>query len=188
MRKLISLIHLSLDGRCNDAKGSLDWVTINPAIFDDAIQLTHKAGAAVYGRTTYGMMHSYWPGVLKNPDSAADARDHARWVEDIEKITFSRTLDKCDWNNTRLHRDVKDILALKEKPGKDLLIFGAPGLVKSFQALDVIDEYWMFLNPVLLGEGTRFFEDAHRTRFRIADAKRFEPDVMRFHYVRQDQA
>jgi len=185
VRKLISLIHLSLDGFCSDAKGSLDWVTINPAIFDDATQLCLKAGAAVYGRTTYGMMHSYWPGILKNPASAADARAHASWVEDIEKITFSRTLDRCDWNNSQLYRDARDILALKEKPGKDLLIFGAPGLVKSFQALDAIDAYWMFLNPVLLGEGIRFFEGAHKTRFRIAEAKRFEPDVMRFHYVRR---
>jgi dihydrofolate reductase len=184
MRKLISLIHLSLDGLCNDAKGSLDWVTINPAIFEDADRVIATAGAAVYGRTTYGMMRGYWPTVLNDEKAPDDRRAHARWVEDIEKITFSRTLDKCDWNNTRLHRDVKDILALKEQPGKDLLIFGAPGLVKSFQALDVIDEYWMFLNPVLLGEGTRFFEDAHKARFRIAEAKRFEPDVMRFHYVR----
>ena len=184
MRKLISLIHLSLDGLCNDAKGSLDWVTINPAIFKDADRVIASAGAAVYGRTTYGMMRGYWPTVLNDEKAPADRRAHARWVEDVEKITFSRTLDKCDWNNTRLHRDVKDILALKEQPGKDLLIFGAPGLVKSFQALDAIDEYWMFLNPVLLGEGTRFFEDAHKARFRIAEAKRFEPDVMRFHYVR----
>ena len=73
MRKLISLIHLSLDGFCTNTKGSMDWVTINPAIFEDASQLCHKAGAAVYGRTTYGMMHSYWPGVLANPASAADA-------------------------------------------------------------------------------------------------------------------
>jgi len=185
MRKLISLIHLSLDGFCADAKGSLDWVTINPAIFEDADRVIATAGAAVYGRTTYGMMRGYWPAVLKDEKAPEDRRAHARWVEEIEKITFSRTLDKCDWNNTRLHRDADDILALKQKPGKDLLIFGAPGLVKSFQALDAIDEYWMFLNPVLLGEGIRFFDGAHKSRFRIAEAKRFEPDVMRFHYVRQ---
>ena len=151
MRKLISLIHLSLDGFCSDAKGSLDWVTINPAIFEDADRVIATAGAAVYGRTTYGMMRGYWPTVLNDVKAPDDRRAHARWVEDIEKITFSRTLDKCDWNNTRLYRDARDILALKEQPGKDLLIFGAPGLVKSFQALDAIDEYWLFLNPLLLG-------------------------------------
>ncbi|MBN9554532.1 MAG: dihydrofolate reductase family protein, partial [Alphaproteobacteria bacterium] len=144
------------------------------------------AGAAVYGRTTYGMMRGYWPGVLNDEKAPDDRRAHARWVEAAEKITFSRSLETSDWNNVHLKWDAEDIAALKRQAGKPLLIFGSPGLVRSFQALDAIDEYWMFLNPVLLGEGVRFFDGAHGTRFRIADAKRIEPDVMRFHYVRRD--
>jgi dihydrofolate reductase len=185
MRKLVSLIHLSLDGFCAGPKGEMDWITVNPAIFEDADRVIATAGAAVYGRTTYGMMRGYWPAIINDEKAPEDRRAHARWVEAAEKITFSRTLDACDWNNCHLHRDAKDILALKEKPGKDLLIFGSPGLVKSFQAIDAIDEYWMFLNPVLLGEGTRFFHDPHKPRFHIAETRRLEPDVMRFRYVRQ---
>jgi dihydrofolate reductase len=132
------------------------------------------------------MMRGYWPGVLNDEKAPDDRRAHARWVEAAEKITFSRSLETSDWNNVHLKRDAKDITALKQQAGKPLLIFGSPGLVRSFQALDAIDEYWMFLNPVLLGEGVRFFDGAHGTRFRIADAKRIEPDVMRFHYVRRD--
>ncbi|MEO7053383.1 MAG: dihydrofolate reductase family protein [Rhizomicrobium sp.] len=186
MRKLVSLIHLSLDGFCAGPNGEMDWITVNPAIFEDADALIATAGAAVYGRTTYGMMRSYWPTVLNDEKAPEDRRAHARWVEAAEKITFSRSLKTSDWNNVHLKQDVKDITALKQQSGRNLLIFGSPGLVRSFQALDVIDEYWMYLNPVLLGEGVRFFDDAHKTRFRIADAKRLEPDVMRFHYVRQD--
>ena len=185
MRKLVSLIHLSLDGFCAGPSGEMDWITVNPAIFEDADRVIATAGAAVYGRTTYGMMRGYWPTVLDDANAPEDRRAHARWVEDIEKIAFSRTLKESDWNNVQLKQDVKEITALKQQPGKNLLIFGSPGLVRSFQALDAIDEYWMFLNPVLLGAGIRFFEGAHKTRFRIAEAKRFEPDVMRFHYVRQ---
>jgi len=185
MRKLVSLIHLSLDGFCAGPSGEMDWITVNPAIFEDADRVIATAGAAVYGRTTYGMMRGYWPTVLDDANAPEDRRAHARWVEDIEKITFSRTLKESDWNNVQLKQDVKEITALKQQPGKNLLIFGSPGLVRSFQALDAIDEYWMFLNPVLLGAGIRFFEGAHKARFRIAEAKRFEPDVMRFHYVRQ---
>jgi dihydrofolate reductase len=166
----------------------MDWITVNPAIFEDADRVIATAGAAVYGRTTYGMMRGYWPTVLNDEKAPDDRRAHARWVEEVEKITFSRTLEKSDWNNVQLKRDVAEIFDLKRRSGKNLLIFGSPGLVRSLQTLDAIDEYWMFLNPVLLGEGTRFFEGAHRSRFRIADAKRFEPDVMRFHYVRQDRA
>lgn len=186
MRKLVSLIHLSLDGFCAGPNGEMDWITLNPAIFEDADRVIATAGAAVYGRTTYGMMRGYWPTVLDDDKAPEDRRAHARWVEAAEKITFSRTLESSDWNNVHLKQDVKDIEALKRQPGKNLLIFGSPGLVRSFQALDVIDEYWMFLNPILLGAGVRFFDGAHKTRFRIADTKRFEGDVMRFHYIRQD--
>ena len=105
MRKLISLIHLSrwMDF-CAGRQGRA-WIgsPINPAIFEDADRVIASAGAAVYGRTTYGMMRGYWPTVLNDEKAPDDRRAHARWVEDIEKITFSRTLDKCDWNNVRLH-------------------------------------------------------------------------------------
>ena len=187
MRKLVSLIHLSLDGFCAGPNGEMDWITVNPAIFEDADRVIATAGAAVYGRTTYGMMRGYWPRVIDDEKEPEDRRAHARWVEAVEKITFSRTLEKSDWNNVQLKRDVAEIFDLKRQSGKNLLIFGSPGLVRSLQVLDAIDEYWMFLNPVLLRDGVRFFEGAHKTRFRIADAKRFEPDVMRFRYVRQDR-
>jgi dihydrofolate reductase len=186
MRKLVSLIHLSLDGFCAGPDGEMDWITINPAIFEDVDKLIATAGAAVYGRTTYGMMRGYWPTVLNDATAPDDRRAHARWVEAAEKITFSRSLKTSDWNNVHLKQDVKDIMALKQQPGRNLLIFGSPGLVRSFQALDAIDEYRMYLNPVLLGAGVRFFDGAHKTRFRITDTRRLEPDVMRFHYVRQD--
>jgi dihydrofolate reductase len=188
MRKLISLIHLSLDGFCAGPGGEMDWITVSPAIFEDADRVIATAGAAVYGRTTYGMMRGYWPAVIDDEKAPGDRRAHARWVEAAEKITFSRTLAGSDWNNVHIKRDVQEILELKQQPGRDLLIFGSPGLVKSFQALDAIDEYWMFLNPVLLGAGVRFFDGAHKARFRIADTRQFESDVMRFHYVRQDPA
>jgi dihydrofolate reductase len=186
MRKLVSLIHLSLDGFCAGPKGEMDWIAINPAIFEDANRVIATAGAAVYGRTTYGMMRGYWPGVLADEKAPPDRRAHARWVENVEKITFSRSLAASDWNNVQLKRDAKDILELKQGEGGSLLIFGSPGLVKSFQAIDAIDEYWMFLNPVLLGEGVRFFHDPHQPRFHIADTRRFDPDVIRIRYVRRD--
>ena len=183
MRKLVSLMHVSLDGYCGGPKGEMDWIAMNEEIFGDAGEVIHNAGAAVYSRVTHDMMRGYWPKMLGQPDSPAVR--HARWVEQIPKITFSRTMTGSDWNNVQLRREAKEILEDKKGEGKDLLIFGSPGLVKSFQAIDAIDEYWMFLNPVLLGEGIRFFQDPHKPRFHIAATRRLEPDVMRFRYVRQ---
>ena len=69
MRKLISLMHVSLDGFCAGPKGEMDWITIDDAIFADADALSATAGAAVYGRTVHDMMRGYWPTLLDKPDA-----------------------------------------------------------------------------------------------------------------------
>ena len=182
MRKLISLMHVSLDGFCGGPKGEMDWIRLNEAIFADATSLIETAGAAVYSRITHDMMRGYWPTMLGKPDSP-EVR-HARWVEQIPKLTFSRTMKDSDWNNVHLRRDARDILADKQQPGKDLLIFGSPGLVHSFLELDAIDEFWIFQNPILLGEGIPYFQGALRTRLKLAGHKPFDNGVIRLHYVK----
>ena len=182
MRKLISLMHVSLDGFCGGPKGEMNWISMNDAIFADATEVIHTAGAAVYSRVTYDMMRGYWPKMLGKPDSPAVR--HARWVEQIPKITFSRTMEGSDWNNVQLRREAKEILQDKKGEGKDLLIFGSPGLVHSFLELDAIDEFWMFQNPILLGAGLAYFDGARKTRLKLASQRPFENGVVRLHYVK----
>ena len=183
MKKLVSLMHVSLDGYCGGPKGEMDWIGFNDAIFADATEVIHNAGAAVYSRVTHDMMRGYWPTMLGKPDSP-EVR-HARWVEQIPKITFSRTMERSDWNNVQLRREAKDILADKQAEGKDLLIFGSPGLVHSFLELDAIDEFWMFQNPILLGAGIPYFQGAVRTKLKLASQKSFTNGVIRLHYVKE---
>lgn len=80
MRKLIALMHVSLDGFCAGPKGEMNWIGLNDTIFADVETLVERSGAAVYGRTTYGMMHGYWPTVLTRPDSSPRELRHAQWV------------------------------------------------------------------------------------------------------------
>jgi dihydrofolate reductase len=182
MRKLISLMHVSLDGYCGGPKGEMDWIAINSDIFADAMEVTHSAGAAVYSRVTHDMMRGYWPTFLGKPDSP-EVR-HARWVEQIPKLTFSRTMQASDWNNVHIRREAKEILADKQGEGKDLLIFGSPGLVHSFLELDAIDEFWIFQNPILLGAGIPYFQGAVKTRLKLKSQKPFPNGVIRLHYVK----
>jgi dihydrofolate reductase len=182
MRKLISLMHVSLDGFCGGPKGEMDWISLNDAIFADATDVIDTAGAAVYSRVTHDMMRGYWPTLLGKPDSR-EVR-HARWVEQIPKLTFSRTMQGSDWNNVQIRRDAREILADKQQPGKDLLIFGSPGLVHAFLELDAIDEFWMFQNPILLGAGLPYFQGAIKTKLKLASQKPFENGVIRLHYVK----
>ena len=153
---------------------------MNGAIFADASGLIHTAGAAVYGRSAHDMMRGYWPGFLGKPDSP-EAR-HARWVEDIPKLTFSRSMASSDWNNVHLRREAKEIFADKEQPGKDLLIFGSPSLVHAFLALEAIDEFWLFQNPVLLGSGIPYWQGALKTKLKLLSHKPFDNGVIRLHY------
>src|SRR6202012_3681105 len=82
-RKLISLMHVSLDGFCAGPKGEMDWIKLNDAIFADVHAMIDTSGAAVYGRTTYAMMRGYWPTLLDKEDADPAQRAHAHWVEKI---------------------------------------------------------------------------------------------------------
>ncbi|HEX4271079.1 MAG TPA: dihydrofolate reductase family protein [Rhizomicrobium sp.] len=184
MRKLISLMHVSLDGYCGGPKGEMDWISMNGTIFDDATEVIYTAGAAVYSRVTHDMMRSYWPKFLGKPDSP-EVR-HAHWVEQIPKITFSRTMQSSDWGNVHIRREAKDILADKQREGKDLLIFGSPGLVHSFLELDAIDEFWIFQNPILLGAGIPYWQGAVKTKLKLAAQKVFDNGVIRLRYLKEN--
>ncbi|HEU4549270.1 MAG TPA: dihydrofolate reductase family protein [Rhizomicrobium sp.] len=184
MRKLISLMHVSLDGFCAGQKGEMNWIALNDEIFADVETLVERSGGAVYGRTTYGMMHGYWPGALTRPDTSARELRHAQWVEKAPKHTFSRTLESSDWNNVHLHKDAEAVRALKQQPGGDLLIFGSPGLTHAFLAMDAIDEFWINLNPVLLGQGVRYLDDTVKTKLTLAGSRVFDNGVIRLNYVK----
>ena len=73
-RKLISLMHVSLDGFCAGPKGEMNWIAMDDTVFADVESLIGRSGAAVYGRTTYNMMRGYWPGVMKSPDASPRER------------------------------------------------------------------------------------------------------------------
>ncbi len=184
MRKLISLMHVSLDGFCAGPNGEMNWVTMGDAVFGDVHPMIETMGAAVYGRTNYGMMRGHWPNVLNNKHADPAQRAHAAWVDKIPKHTFSRSMTSSDWNNVHLHGDAGQIAALKKEEGAPLLIFGSPGLCHAFMALDAIDEFWIYLNPVLLGQGIRYFDKNVKTPLKRLSAKPFENGVTRFHYAK----
>ena len=184
MRILRSLMHISLDGFCAGPGGALNWVTLNEAIFADVHAMIDGAGAAVYGHTTYGMMRGYWPTLLADKHADPAQRKHAHWVEKIPKHTFSRTLKSHDWNNVHLHGDAGEIGELKKGDGGPLLIFGSPSLTQTFMALEAVDEYWLYLNPILLGEGTPFFRGQRHGALKLIESKNLPGGVVRLHYAK----
>ncbi|HVI45390.1 MAG TPA: dihydrofolate reductase family protein [Chitinophaga sp.] len=186
MRKVVLFMHVSLDNYVADVNGGLEWISYDQELQSYAGEVVEQVGSPLYGRVTYGMMAGYWPTVLENPEGAGEhSLKHARWVQDIPKVVFSRTLDKADWNNTRLIKDniAEEVQKLKEEPGKDLVIFGSPGLAKTFMELDLIDEYKLTIQPVLLGAGIPLFKDLkEQTKLQLISSKQFKSGVIAAHY------
>jgi len=185
LRHIISFMHISLDGFVAGTRGEMDWITMDEEIFKDAIDLETSIDTALYGRTTYQMMESYWPTVRINPSATKDELHHAQWVENIPKIVFSKTLEKAEWNNTILIKEniTDEMMKLKQQPGKNMMIFGSPGLIHSFMGLGLIDEYRINVNPVVLGNGIPLFKNIEeRINLKLLKAKTFNAGVVGLHY------
>ncbi len=185
MRKVISFIHVSLDGFVTGPAEEMNWIIMDDEIFQDAIDLTATADTALYGRVTYQMMESYWPTVLANPVSTQLELDHAQWIEDIHKIVFSKTMDEPRWSNTRLIKEniSGEMIKLKEQPGGNMLIFGSPRLTHSFMQWNLIDEYRVNVNPVILGKGVPLFKNIDcKVNLQLSSAKKFNAGVIGLHY------
>jgi dihydrofolate reductase len=185
MRKIISFMHVSLDGFVTGQCGEMNWITMDDEIFEDAIALAATTDTVLYGRTSYQMMESYWPTVLANPRATKNELHHAQWIEDIQKIVFSTTLDKAYWNNTRLIKKniTEEIKKLKHQQGKSMTIFGSPRLTHSFMESGLIDEYRINVNPVILRTGIPLFKNINsRINLKLLKAKTFNSGVLGLAY------
>jgi dihydrofolate reductase len=185
MSKIVSFTHVSLDGFACGLNGELAWAQIGEEIQNDVSAFLATAGAAIYGRVTYGMMHGYWPTVLGNPSVSARDVEHARWVEAIPKIVISRSLEGADWNNTTVIRDnvVERLDEFKRSQDGDLVIFGSPKTTHLLANLGVVDEYLIYLNPVTIGAGVPLFEAEANSKLALLKEKRFEAGVVALRYA-----
>jgi dihydrofolate reductase len=187
MRKLVLFMHVSLDGFAADADSGLGWISYDSELQQYAQGIVDMVGSPVYGRVTYELMAGYWPGVLNDPNASAHSKAHAQWVDKATKFVFSRTMKKADWNNTIVINDniAEEINKLKQQPGKDLVIFGSPGLAHSFMELDLIDEYQFTLNPVLLGSGKHVYEHIkNKTNLKLIKSTALKSGVLGLHYAK----
>ncbi len=184
MRNLVAFMHMSLDGFAGGPNGELDWIAYDEELEKYAEGIVDSVGTALYGRVTYHMME-YWRSVPDNPDSSEHERNHAAWIEAIPKVVVSTTLDGVDWNNTTLISDnlVAAIEALKQQPGKDIVIFGSPSLTQALAQLGLVDEYQLTVSPVLLGQGTQFFAPlAAKQSLQLLSSKVLASGALGLHY------
>jgi dihydrofolate reductase len=137
----------------------MDWIVYTDELESYVHALHASTDAAIYGRVTYQLMEGYWPHVLDDPASTEGALNHARWANAATKLVITRTLDRAGWQNTRLLKDdaVAELARLKSQPGKDMWLLGSPSIARLLMRHGLIDEYWIDVNPVVLGKGKPLF-------------------------------
>jgi dihydrofolate reductase len=179
MRKLIAAMNMTLDGFCDHTAMIAD-----EEIHQHYNELLRNTGALIYGRTTYQLMESYWPSVVKNPTGNKPMDEFAVLIDNISKIVFSRTLKSVDWKNTQLKKEFtkEEILELKKEAGKNILV-GSPSLIVALSNLDLIDEYQLSVQPIILGSGLPLFKNVRdRIDLKLLKAKTFGCGAVTFYY------
>jgi dihydrofolate reductase len=172
MRKLIAQTVVSIDGYFEGPNRMIDWHLVDHDYSEYAAGLLSSADTILFGRTTYELMVKYWP------TTEAYSRDPAiaKWMNEHQKIVFSRTLERADWQNTRIVRSniADEIQTLKQQPGKDLVILGSGTLVSELTKLGLIDQYQFMVNPVILGQGNPLFKGLHdRFHLKLEKCRQF---------------
>ncbi len=185
MRKLILFMHATLDGFVAGPNGEMDWINVDDEIFDYAGTMTDQADTALYGRVTYQMMDSYWPSAADQPNASKHDIEHSRWYNEVEKIVISKSLKAVDSAKTYIVSDniKNEIQKIKNQEGRNILMFGSPGAAHSLMQYNLIDEYWLFINPVLIGKGIVLFKNINdRMTLKLAECKAFNSGVVGVNY------
>src|SRR5260370_23040618 len=143
MRKVVWLMHVSLDGFVAGQNGEIDWVRFDDDLVEDVQALVDSADTALFGRVTYRLMESYWPTAADSPTASKHDLDHSRWLNPAPKIVFSTTLKNVHWQNTTIGKDHigEQSSRLRKQPSNNLILFWSPTLGSTLMDPTSIDGY-----------------------------------------------
>jgi len=178
MRKLFWQMNVTLDGFMEGPNRELnDTAQVVDEDFDRyCTEMLKSIDAILLGRRTYQLFADYWPSAT-GPD--------ADRLNELPKIVFSMTMEKVEWKNSRLVKDnvAEEVGRLKQKPGKDIVLFGSADLASTFIRLGLIDEYRIFITPVILGGGTPMFKGTkQRVVLKLLKADMWSSGIVAFYY------
>ncbi len=185
MRKIIVSEHVTLDGFVAGSNGEMDWIQLDDEMFDLVNEFTIKADIALYGRITYEMMEAYWPAAADQPNATKHDVDHSNWYNKSEKVVLSKTMKDVKRDKTNFISDnaATEIERIKNQSDKNILVFGSPSVVHLLTQHNLVDEYWLFVNPVILGEGIPMFEGlSNETSLKLVTSKIFPCNVVGLNY------
>ena len=181
------MMSVSLDGFMEGPNRELDWQSIDEELHQHFNDELRTMAAFLDGRVTYELMAGYWPTADEDPASSPTVVEFAGIWRDMPKVVYSRTLQDAEWNTTIVREVVPaDVLALKAQPGGDLMIGGAD-LATEFMRHDLIDEFRIYVHPVVLGRGKPLFASTDLTiRLRLIETRTFGSGVVLLRYELAD--
>ncbi len=182
-------MHISLDGFVAGPNGEMNWIKVDQEIFDFVGKRISEGDTALYGRVTYEMMENYWPTAADKPNASRHDIEHSRWYKHVHKVVLSKTMKSDGLPNTTIISDnlLDSINEIKKSPDgghKDILLFGSPTATHSLIQMDLIDGYWLFVNPIILGRGVPLFTDIKdKIKLQLLNSRSFTSGVTELNYV-----
>jgi dihydrofolate reductase len=189
MRKIVLMTSVSLDGFIEGPDRQLDWHMVDDELHSHFNEQLRTMGIVLNGRVTYELMAGFWPTADADPSSTAPMVEFAGIWRAMPKIVFSRTLEQAAWNTT-IAREVvvEEIMALKALPGGDLALGGAD-LAAAFMRCDLIDEYRLYVHPILIGQGKPLFQASDaKINLRLTETRSFGNGVVLLRHQRAEAA
>ncbi len=179
-------MHISLDGFVAGPNGEMDWIKADEEIFDYVGKRISETDTALYGRVTYQMMENYWPSAGDKPTATRHEMEHSKWYDKVQKVVLSKTMKETGLTNTNFINDnlSDSINEIKQQAGKDILLFGSPSATHSLIQLNLIDGYWLFINPIILGRGIPLFADIkYKIKLNLLTTRQFNCGVTELNYI-----
>ena len=180
---------MSLDGFVAGPNGEMDWIKADEELFAYVGQRISKGDTALYGRVTYQMMENYWPTAADKPNATRHDIEHAKWYANVHKIVLSKTLKGPGLTHTEIISDnladrINEIKQSDIGNNEDILLFGSPTATHSLIQQNLIDGYWLFVNPIILGQGIPLFTDIkEKTKLKLLNTRQFSIGVTELNYI-----
>ena len=181
MRKIIVSNMVTLDGYIAGPNGEIDWFVVNDEFFKYNNAVQSNVDTILFGRVTFQGMESYWttPAAMETDPVMTD------YMNKTPKVVFSKTQQKVDWSNSTLIKGnlAEEVTKLKQHPGKDIIIYGSGTIVSALTPLSLIDDYVLFITPVVLGCGKPLFEGINTpVNLKLTETKTFANGLVVLRY------
>jgi dihydrofolate reductase len=198
-RRVVVTTLVTLDGFMVGPNEDMSWVIVgfDPEMQDDIADfMGSQSDVFVFGRVTYEIFRAYWPTAIPYESGdelkPAEGREDPRIItalNNLPKLVFSKTLKTSDWSNTQVLREglVDEVRKLRNEPGKAINVQGSASIVQALERAELVDEYRLYVHPVLLGEGKRLFATGvKRQDFELLALKQYANGVVAMSYARKD--